>query len=108
MVAAYCLVFFGGLFDGFRGGNLESSWVWVMVSSLLRMVIACEGESCIGLELGAICVLRLRRLRRLRWLLRVGLVRFCMRLVTYSSSSPVITYLRWDRESDSTCCWVCV
>ena len=31
-----------------------------------------------------------------------------MRLVTYVSSSPVITYLRWDRESDSACCWVCV
>jgi hypothetical protein len=29
-------------------------------------------------------------------------------LVTYAPSSPVITYLRWDRESDSACCWVCV
>ena len=31
-----------------------------------------------------------------------------MRLVTYVSSSPVITYLRWDRERDSAWCWVCV
>ena len=31
-----------------------------------------------------------------------------MRLVTNVSSSPVITYLRWDRESASACCWVCV
>ena len=31
-----------------------------------------------------------------------------MRLVTFSYSSPVITYLRWDRESDSACCcYVC-
>jgi hypothetical protein len=31
-----------------------------------------------------------------------------MRLVTYVSSSPVNTYLRWDRDSDSAWCWVCV
>ena len=29
-----------------------------------------------------------------------------MRSVTYVSSSPVITYLRWDRENNSACCWV--
>ena len=31
-----------------------------------------------------------------------------MRLVTYVSRSPVITYLRWDRERNSAWCWVCV
>ena len=31
-----------------------------------------------------------------------------MRLITYVSSSPVIMYLRWDRESDSAWYWVCV
>jgi hypothetical protein len=31
-----------------------------------------------------------------------------MRLVTYVSSSPVITYLRWDCDSDSACFWMCV
>ena len=31
-----------------------------------------------------------------------------MRSVTYVSSSPVITYLRWDRESDSAWSWVCI
>ncbi len=92
MVAAFCLAFFGGLFDGSKGGNWELSWVWVAVSSLLRLVVACEGGSCFGLELGAIYVLRFWRLRRVRWVLRVGLVRLCMRLVTYSSSSPVMTY----------------
>ncbi len=56
VVAAYCLAFFGGLCDGARGGGWELSWVWVMVSGLLRVVIACEGGSCFGLELGAICV----------------------------------------------------
>ena len=49
-------LFFGGLFDGFRGGDWELSWVWVVVSSLLRVVVACEGGSCFGLELEAICV----------------------------------------------------
>ena len=101
MVAAYCLAFFGGLFDGSGGGDWELSWVWMVVSGLLRVVVACEGESCFGLELEAICVIRLRRLRRVWWVLRVGLVRLCMRSVTYSSTSPVITYLMWDRESDS-------
>jgi hypothetical protein len=78
------------------------------VSGLLWDVVACEGESFCGLGLGVVCALWLRRLRSVRWVLLVGLVRSCMRLVTYSSSSPVMTYLRWDRESDSACCWVCV
>jgi hypothetical protein len=95
MVTIYCLAFFGGLFDGSRGGDWELRWVWVVVSSLLRVVVTCESGSCFGLELGAICVLRLRRLRRVQWVLRVGLMRLCMRSVTYSSSSPVMTYLRW-------------
>ena len=80
----------------------------VVGSGLLRVIVACEGGYCFGLDLGVICVLWLRRLRRVRWVLWVGLVRLCMRSVTYSSSSPVITYLRWVRESDSACCWVCV
>ncbi len=61
LVAAYRLVFFGGLFDGSRGGDWEFSWVWVVVCGLLRVVVACEVGSCIELGLEAICVLRLRR-----------------------------------------------
>ena len=76
------------------GEDWEFSWVWVVVSGLLRVVVACEGGSCFELELGAICVLRLRQLRRVRWVHRVGFVRLCMRLVTYSSNSLVMTYLR--------------
>jgi hypothetical protein len=53
-------------------------------------------------------VLFLRRLRCVRCVFRVRVVRSCIRLVTYSSRSPVIMYVRWDRESDSACCWVCV
>ena len=101
IVGAWCLGFFGGLFGGSGGGDWESSWVWVVVSGLLRVIIACEGEYFCGLVLGVICVLWLRRLCSVRWVLLLGLVRLCMRLVTYSSSPPVITYLRWDRESDS-------
>ena len=55
MVAAYCLPFFGGLFDGSWGGGWEFSWVWVVTSGLLRVVVACEGGSCFGMG-GAICV----------------------------------------------------
>ena len=61
LVAEDCLVFFGGLFDGSNRGDWGWSWVWVVVCGLLRVVVACEGGSCIGLGLGAICVLRLRR-----------------------------------------------
>ena len=74
----------------------------------MRVIVACKGGSSFGLDLGVLYVLWWRRLRRVRWVLRVGLVRLCMRLVTFSSSSPVITYFRWGRESDSACCWVCV
>ena len=56
MVAPFCFDFFGGLCVGAWGGGWELSWVWVMVSGLLRVVVACEGGSCFGLELGAICV----------------------------------------------------
>ena len=80
----------------------------MVVCGLLWVIVACGGGSCFRLDLGVICVLWLRRFRRVRWVLRVGLVRVCMRLVMYSSSSPVIAYLRWDRESDSVCIWVCV
>jgi hypothetical protein len=34
--------FFSGLFGG-SGGDWESSWVCVVVSGLLRMVVVCEG-----------------------------------------------------------------
>jgi hypothetical protein len=78
------------------------------VSGLLREFVACRGGSFCALGLGVNCVLWLRQLRCVRCVLRVGLVMSCIRLVTYSSSSPVITYLRWDRVSDSACCWVCV
>ena len=91
MVAPFCFNFFGGMCDGTRGGDWEWSWVWVMASSLLRVVVACEGGPCFGLELGAICVWMFRRLRSVRWVLWVGLVRLCMRLVPYASSFPVIT-----------------
>ena len=80
----------------------------MVVSSLLRVIVACDGGSCFELVLGVICVLWLRRLRGVRWVLRAGLVRLCMRLVTFSSSSPVITYLRWYSDSNSACCWLCV
>ena len=56
MVAAFCFAFFGGLCEGARGGGWELSWVWVMVSCLLRVVVAYEGRSCFGLEFRAICV----------------------------------------------------
>jgi len=82
-------------------------WVWVRVCGFLRVVVVCGGEFCFGLVLVS-CVCLLRRGRGIRWVLWMGLVRSCMRLVTYVSSSPVITYLRWDRESDSMCCWVSV
>ena len=89
---------------GGSGGDWESSWVCVVVGGLLWVVVVCEGESFCGLGLGVVCVLWLRRLRGVRWVLLLEVVRLCTRLVTYSSSSPVITYLRWDRESDSACC----
>ena len=79
------------------------------VCGLLREIVVSEGESCLGLVSEDIsCVYLLRRVRGVRWVRWVGLVRLCMRLVTYVSSSPVITYLRWKRESDSAYCWVCV
>ena len=56
VVSSYCLVFFAGLCDGARGGGWESSWVWVMLSGLLRVVEVCEGGSCFGLVLVANCV----------------------------------------------------
>ena len=39
---------------------------------------------------------------------RDWLARSRMRPVTYVSISPVRTYLRRDRESDSAWCWVCM
>ncbi len=67
-----------------------------------------KGEAFSLLVLGVGCV---RLLRRVWWVLGerwVELVRSCMRLVTYVSSPLEITYLRWDRESNSSLCWVCV
>ena len=78
------------------------------VCGLLREIVVDKGESYLGLVSEVSCVYLLRRVRGVRWVHWVGLVRLCMRLVTYVSSSPVITYLRWERESDSACCWVCV
>ena len=56
VVASYCLAFFGGLCDGARGGGWKLSWMWVMASGLLRVVIVCGGESRVGLVLEASCV----------------------------------------------------
>ena len=56
VVASCCLAFFGGLCDEARGRSWELSWVWVMVSGLLQVVVVCEGESCVGSVLEASCV----------------------------------------------------
>ena len=56
MMASYCLAFIAGLCDGVGGGYMDLSWVWEMLSGLLRVVVVCEGGSCFGLVLGAICV----------------------------------------------------
>jgi hypothetical protein len=88
------LAFFGGLCVRARGGSWCWSWVWVRVCGLLRVVNGGEGEFCFGSvsEVSYVCLLRL--LRVVRWVCWVGLERLCMRLVTYVSSSPVMTYLR--------------
>ena len=99
MMGAWFLAFFGGLFGG-SGGVWESSLVCVVVRVLLRVDVVSEGEAFCGLGLGIGCVLWLRRLRGVRYALLLEVVRLCIRLVTYSSSFPVITYFRWDRESN--------
>jgi hypothetical protein len=57
VMGACCLAVFGWLFGGSGGGDWESSWVCVMVSGLLRVIVVCEGESFCGLGLGVIYVL---------------------------------------------------
>jgi len=93
-VASRCLAFFGGFCVRAEGGSWCWSWSWVRVGGLLRVVFVGEGESCFGLVLEVSCVYLIRLLRGVRWVCWVGLVRLCMRLVTYVSSSQVITYLR--------------
>ncbi len=56
-MGACCLAVFGWLFGGSGGGDWESSWVCVMVSGFLRVIVVCEGESFCGLGLGVIYVL---------------------------------------------------
>jgi len=80
----------------------------VRVCGLLRVVDVGEGEFCFGSISEVSCVCLLRLLRVIRWVYWAELERLCMRLVTYVSSSPVMRYVRLDRESDSACCWVCV
>ena len=94
LVTSCCLAFFGGLCVRARGGSCCWRWVWVRVCGLLRVVDVGEGESCFGSvsEVSSVCFLRL--LRVVRWVCWAGLERLCMRLVTYVSSSPAITYLR--------------
>ena len=51
------------------------------------------------------CLVRRERVREATWGV---VVRVCMRLFMVVSSSPVSRYLRWDLESSSACCWVCI
>ena len=78
------------------------SGVWVRVCVLLR-----EG---VGVGRNEVCFLRVVVIGRVRVLWRVlgvmgvrcvWVARSRMRQVAYVSSSPVRTYLRWDRKSDS-------
>ena len=82
-------------------------WVWLLVRvrGLLRVVSESGGGvgGAVWLGFGWVSLLRLARVRGLC----CGVVeRVCTRFFTNVSSSPVMTYLRWDRESDSACCWV--
>jgi hypothetical protein len=94
LVTSRCLVFFGGFCVRARGGSWCWSWVLMRVCGLLWVVDVGEGESFFGSVSEVSCVCLLRLLREVRWVCWVGLERLCMRLVTYVSSSPVMTYLR--------------
>ena len=59
----------------------------------------------VSLEVGGA---RLLRRENVREVFEGVVVRLCMRLCMNVSSSPVSRYFKWDLESSSACCWVCL
>jgi hypothetical protein len=70
---------------------------------VVGMVVWGVGSG-VTVGVGKVFLLRGERVRIAGW---GGVVRLRIRLLTNVSSSPVSMYLRWDRDNDSACCWVC-
>ncbi len=102
-------IFLGGF------GGAEGNWsclmagVWVLLCGLFRVksVDVGVGVSRLLMVYEVVCFVgALLGLRMILSGLRVGLVVYWIREVTYESSFPVKTYRRCDRESVPACCWV--
>ena len=110
-VCSVIMSFFLGFFGEFCVDMRGECWGYVCLLGVLafRFRILCVFGGRVGsgvpLEVDWECVLRLARVRLWGW----GEVRRLMtRLCTVMSSSPVRMYFRWDLDSASACCWVCV
>ena len=105
LVTSLPLAFFDGFCD-VLGWGCTLSWVFSVVGVRFRVVGMVVWGVGSGMTVGVGRVFLLMS-ERVRVAGCGGVVRVRIRLLINMSSSPVSIYIRWDRDNDSACCWVC-